>query len=153
LATITIPSKVTVIGNSAFQGNKLTSIKIPDSVVYIGSSAFAGSYYGNSNQITNITLGTGIKYIGSSAFYHHRTSSITIPDSIVFLGGQAFQPYSQNSLTTITIGKYVMFGKNDYDEYGVFYNNGNFDTIYQNTDKRAGTYTYANGNWSFVQKN
>jgi hypothetical protein len=149
--TITIPSKVTVIGNSAFQANKLTSINIPNSVVYIGNSAFSGEYYGNTNQITNITLGTGIKYIGSSAFQSHRTSSIIIPDNVVFIGAYAFWPYSQNSLTTITIGKYVMFGKDGRD--GAFYNNGDFDTVYQNTDKRAGTYTYANGNWSFAPRN
>jgi hypothetical protein len=40
-----------------------------------------------------------------------------------------------------------MFGTGDG---GVFSNNGNFDTIYQTNDKRAGKYTYANGNWNYT---
>jgi hypothetical protein len=174
LATIIIPGKVLTIGNFAFAANRLTSITIPDSVTFIGSNAFDGnsitnvvigngvvyigasafSCYGNyenDNQITGITLGSSIKYIGDSAFYNHRISTVVIPENVVFIGSRAFEPRSSNSLINITIGRYVMFGTNDdYNHYGAFHDNGNFDTIYQNTDKRAGKYIYANGNWSYT---
>jgi hypothetical protein len=142
LTSVAIPANVTVIGSRAFRENRLTAVSVPDSVVYIGGSAFS------DNQITAITLGAGVKYIGEGAFSYHRASSITIPDGVVFIGEQAFYPRTSNSLTNIRIGKYVMFGTS-YSG-GAFYNNGDFDTIYQNNDKRVGTYAYANGNWTYT---
>jgi hypothetical protein len=170
LPTITIPEKVLTIGNFAFGGNRLTSISIPESVTFIGSNAFDGNNitnviigngvvyigpnafscngnYNNDNQIVTITLGNSIKYIGNNAFYYHRVSTIVIPESVVYIGSRAFEPRSQNSLINITIGKYVMFATSGG---AAFNNNGNFDTIYQNTDKRAGKYVYANGNWNYT---
>ncbi|MDR2194111.1 MAG: leucine-rich repeat domain-containing protein [Treponema sp.] len=179
LTDVAIPAKVVTIGSGAFRGNRLTSVRIPDSVIYIGSYAFSnnalasviigngalfigdnafyGDYYyyadhsyNENNQIATITLGKNVTYIGNNAFCEHRASSIIIPDSAVFIGGRAFEPNSGDSLTSITIGKYVMFGT--YYEYGAFYRNGNFDEIYQNNDKRAGTYTYAkDGTWSYAR--
>jgi hypothetical protein len=170
LTTVTIPGRVLTIGNFAFGGNRLTSVTIPDSVTFIGSRAFDGNSitsviigngvvyigpsafscngrYNNDNRITSITLGNSIKYIGSDAFYYHRISTVVIPESLVYIGSRAFEPQNSNSLINITIGKYVMFGT---DNGSAFADNGNFDTIYQNTDKRAGKYTYANGNWSYT---
>jgi hypothetical protein len=151
LASITIPDSVTFIGNNAFEGNRITNVVIGNGVVYIGSSAFTGSGdFSNDNQIATVTLGDSIKYIGDNAFYCHRISAVVIPENVVYIGGQAFQPRTRNSLTSITIGKYIMFGVNGYGNYGAFYDNGNFDIIYQNTDKRAGKYTLANGNWTYT---
>jgi hypothetical protein len=137
-----------LIGNSAFDGNRITNVLIGNGVVFIGSSAFTcNGNYNNDNQITSVTLGNSIKYIGNNAFSYHRISTIAIPENVVYIGSGAFRPYNQNSLINITIGRYVMFGSSDGQ---AFNNNGNFDTIYQNTDKRAGKYTYANGNWNYT---
>jgi hypothetical protein len=148
LVSITIPDNVTFIGNNAFDGNRITNVVIGNGVVYIGSNAFSCyGDYNDDNQITNVTLGNSIKYIGDRAFYKHRISTIVIPENIVYIGSLAFSPSNQNSLINITIGRYVMFGTNDYE---AFHNNGNFDIIYQNNDKRAGKYTFANSNWNYA---
>jgi hypothetical protein len=41
-----------------------------------------------------------------------------------------------------------MFGTNNGS--GAFSDNANFDTIYQNNDKRSGKYIYANSNWDYT---
>jgi hypothetical protein len=136
-----------LFGDRAFDGNSITNVIIGNGVVYIGPNAFTGDgVYSNDNQITSITLGNSIKYIGNYAFDDHRISTIIIPESVVYIGRGAFAPRNQHSLINITIGKYVMLGTS---EGAAFSNNGNFDIIYQNTDKRAGKYTYANGNWNY----
>jgi hypothetical protein len=170
LSEITIPKNVLTIGYGAFRNNNLTSAVIPDSVTYIGNHAFANnnitravvgngvvfigsnSFCGDSyeeNKITEITLGAGIKYIGPNAFRFHYATSVVIPKNVAFIGYNAFRPENENSLVNITIGKYVMFGVNN-DE-GAFHNNADFDTIYQNNDKKAGKYTYADGSWSYKE--
>ena len=148
LVSITIPNSVAFIGNRAFDGNRITNVVIGNGVVFIGSYAFTcNGNYNNDNQITSVTLGNSIKYIGNNAFSYHRISTIVIPESVVYIGSSAFRPNNRNSLINITIGKYVMFG---YDDGQAFYNNSDFDTVYQNTDKRAGKYTLANGNWTYA---
>ena len=64
LTSVTIPSSVTTIGNSAFQGCSLTSVMIPGSVVTIGDSAFQGT------KLTNVTIPDSVTTIGKSAFYN-----------------------------------------------------------------------------------
>jgi hypothetical protein len=114
-------------------------VVIPDSVIYIGNDAF------NNNVLTSVPIGDGLVFIGANAFYNHRTTSIRIPDTVVYIGSQAFRPNVSNSLTNISIGKYVTLGNQD-----VFNNNGYFDKIYQNNDKRGGTYAYADGAWTYT---
>jgi len=45
LVSVTIPSSVTRIGQSAFEGNNLTSVVIPDSVTSIERMAFYGNHF------------------------------------------------------------------------------------------------------------
>lgn len=62
LKTVTLPSGLTTIGNSAFAVSGLTSITIPDSVTTIGANAF------NFCSFTYIEIGSGVTSIGDYAF-------------------------------------------------------------------------------------
>ena len=88
IKSITIPSSVTSIGQSAFNQCKgLTSINIPNGVTSIGGSAFAGC-----TGLTSITIPNGVTSIGNQAFYNcNHLTSITIEATTPpTLGANAF---------------------------------------------------------------
>ena len=60
--SITIPSTVKKIADSAFYVTLLYSVTIPEGVTYIGSSAF------DFNYLSNVTIPSSVTYIGNSAF-------------------------------------------------------------------------------------
>ena len=60
--SITIPSTVKKIADSAFYATLLYSVTIPEGVTYIGSSAF------DFNYLSNVTIPSSVTYIGNSAF-------------------------------------------------------------------------------------
>ncbi len=95
LTTLTFEpnSKLTTIGNQAFQDNKLTSLDIPDSVTSIGNQAF------NENQITSLIIPNSVTSIGESAFRTNQLTSLTIPNSVTSIGDSAFY---MNYLTSLT---------------------------------------------------
>ena len=90
LTSVTIGSGVTTIGYSAFNGcSGLTTIEIPANVTSIGNSAF-----NNCPALTTVTFAAGslLTTIGNSAFYScSNLSSINIPDHVTSIGGSAFQ--------------------------------------------------------------
>ncbi len=123
LTSVTIPSGVTSIGNSAFSGcdnlttvmfggnsqlqsigdaafsscSTLTSITIPEGVTSIGRAAFE-----DCSSLTSITIPEGVTSIGDSVFYGcDSLTSITIPDSVTSIGSFVFS--GCDSLTSITI--------------------------------------------------
>lgn len=64
LTTITIPNKITTIGEWTFYDcSSLTSITIPNSVTSIGNYAFQGC-----SKLTTITIGSGVTTISMSSF-------------------------------------------------------------------------------------
>ena len=98
IANITIPNRVTSIGNSAFSGcSSLTSITIPNRVTSIRDGTFSGC-----SSLTSITIPNSVTNIGNYAFNGcSGLASIEIPDSVTSIGYDAF--YGCSSLTTLTI--------------------------------------------------
>ena len=88
---VTIPGStngypVTAIGNSAFAYSGLASVALPSSITLIGDYGFAGCL-----DLTNIALGSGVSSIGAFAFNDCISlSSVTLPDSLANIGDEAF---------------------------------------------------------------
>ncbi|SFI71862.1 InlB B-repeat-containing protein [Lysinibacillus fusiformis] len=85
---------VTVIGYSAFENKKLTSVTIPSSIISIEDAAFS------TNELTSVTIPDSVISIGNSAFYANKLTHVTIPNSVTSLEAGAF---STNELTSVTI--------------------------------------------------
>ena len=100
LTSITLPSSLTSIGSSAFDGcSGLTSIDLSGctSLTSIGNFAFNGC-----RGLTSITLPSSLTSIGNSTFYScSGLTSITIPESVASIDGSAFSGCS--NLATIYI--------------------------------------------------
>ena len=84
LASISLPSTVTTIGDSAFRGTPITSIVIPDAVESIGDHAFAAC-----TSLATITISENSKLKTLSGGYHFEQTIITsfyFPSSLESLG-------------------------------------------------------------------
>ena len=97
-SSYTVPSSVTSIGNTAFQGcTGLTSITLPSSLTSIGNSAFV-----YCTGLTSITLPSSLTSLGERAFYNCTgLTSITLPSSLTSIGNSAFLDCT--GLTEITV--------------------------------------------------
>ena len=102
LEQITIPSSVTSIGDSVFCCcESLQQITIPSSVTSIGNCAFLACI-----SLEQITIPSGVTSIGVRAFFCcYSLRQITIPSSVTSIGFNAF--CSCNSLEQITISSSV----------------------------------------------
>ncbi len=95
LSSITLPSTLVTIGDSALRETQLVSVVIPASVTSIGFLSLA------TRGITSVTFAAGsqLTTIGSDAFQSTRFTSITIPASVTSIGSTAF--LGNVDLTTI----------------------------------------------------
>lgn len=94
---VEIGSRITSIGNSAFQYcPSLSLITIPSSVTSIGDYAFRSCF-----SLFSITIPSGVTSIGQYAFQTcYSLSSVAIPDSVTNIGERVFQAcYSLSSVT------------------------------------------------------
>ena len=98
ITSITIPSSVTSIGDSAFREcTSLTSVTIPNGVTYIGHYAFRECI-----SLTSITIPSSVTSIGNYAFQNcQHLTNLTIPNSVTSIGNYAFQ--NCQHLTNLTI--------------------------------------------------
>ena len=74
ITSVTIPSTVTTIDNSALENTGIQSLTIPNSVTNIGYSAFR-----DCSKLTSITIPSSVTGIGGNAFlYCSKLTSITV---------------------------------------------------------------------------
>ena len=118
---VTIPSGVTRIGDSAFEGcGGLTSVTIPPSVTSIGACAFSGCrrlasvtippgvtsiefcVFSGCRYLMSVEIPSGVTRIGDGAFWCcSNLTSVTIPSGVTSIGDDAF--FGCDSLMTVTI--------------------------------------------------
>lgn len=96
LTFINLPSSLTSIGRSAFDGcSSLTSITIPEGITEIDSETFK-----NCSKLTSISLPNNLVSIENNAFYGCSSlTSIMIPEGVATIGEHAFAYTSLSSIT------------------------------------------------------
>ena len=89
----------TVVGiaSTALYNENVSSVSIPSTVTYIGNSAFRGC-----SQLSEIVIPDSVVSIGQYAFSASGLVSVDIPDSVTTLDRGAFERCSR--LTDISIG-------------------------------------------------
>ena len=102
LTSVTFPSTLKVIGTRSFDNNNLTgTLTIPSSVVRIYNSAFASTTI-NTNKINSIVFeaNSSLYLIGENAFYSNKLKgTLTIPKSVQMIGNSAFAARSADTAT------------------------------------------------------
>ena len=162
--SLVIPGKVTHIGSNAFSNNELAKVSIPPSVITIEDGAFLSNptlceinvdllnenfisidgvlYNEDGSKLIKwppkntspVIIPGAVTAIDDWAFAGTGlTGSLIIPNNVKFIGKQAFL---DSFVTSITIGENVMFGSSSLPSF-----NGNFDAVYNNAGRAAGTYT------------
>ena len=112
MTSIPLPSGVTKIGYSAFDGcSGLISLTLPSGVTEIGGNAF----YGCSG-LTSLTLPSGVTEIGSRAFSGcSGLTSLTLPSSLTSIGDRAFRGCSGLTSIYVYTEKLPNTGSNVFD--------------------------------------
>ena len=120
VSSVSIPSTVTYIGNSAFRGcSQLSEIVIPDGVVSIGQYAFSASglvsvdipdsvttldrgAFERCSRLTEISIGSGITELSLDVFAScYSLTSVTIPGTVETVDGSF---HDSSNIRSITIG-------------------------------------------------
>jgi predicted RNA-binding Zn-ribbon protein involved in translation (DUF1610 family) len=133
---------VKTIGDNLFHRRGLISVSIPKGISTIGDGAFF------ENKLTTIVIPPSVTSIGNGAFRDNKLTSLSIPPSVTHIGEDAFR---YNPLTKIIIGADVILGKIYDDECYRCAFDDDFDDFYNANGKKAGTYTYDDGQWTFLK--
>ena len=117
LTSVTIPSSVKTIGDSAFRNcTSLTSIAIPNGVTEVRDSVFSGC-----TNLTSVQLPASLRFVRFHLFYDcTKLESVTIPASVKSVEASAFDGCA--SLTSINVDanneKYQSIDGNLYSKDG-----------------------------------
>lgn len=85
LATVTLPTGYTSIGNYAFNGKQsLTTVKLPSGVKSIGDGAFY------LTALSNINFPNSLETIGNEAFKQTKLTTVVFPQNLKSIGAEAF---------------------------------------------------------------
>jgi hypothetical protein len=128
-----IPTSVTAIGNSAFEGCRaVTAIVVPNNVTSIGKRAFSGSNFTSiilpehlvsieenalslCYELTAITIPAGVKSIGNYAFYADKEiEEIVLPQGLEAIGNGAFS-YCDKLARVVIPATVETIGENAFD--------------------------------------
>ena len=93
--TLTLPTSLTTIGDSAFSGYDGTTLTIPNNVTSIGANAF-WRYHGTGQ---NLVIPASVDSIGEDAFWQYNGSTLTFNEGLHSLANGAFQHYNGASFT------------------------------------------------------
>ena len=85
LTSLTLGSKLRVIGNACFAGSKLTSVYLPASLEQINYSAF-----GDIPTLKSVTGGSGLRYIYNLAFRNAGITNFPFGKNLRFVSNTAF---------------------------------------------------------------
>lgn len=125
LTSISLPSTITAIGSSSFEGSGLTSIIIPENVNTIGVYAFRDCFF-----LTDITLPDHLESIGKGAFSSTAITSLTLPEGMTEIPNYLFCQTSLESITlpasVVMIGDYAFFSCENLKE---IHNINNIESI------------------------
>jgi hypothetical protein len=165
LTSVTIGSGVTSISmggfhrRGAFSNNSnLTAITVDknntqyasvDGVVFSKDLTVLVCYPDGKGSVYSIP--NGVTSIGYLAFAGSQLKSVTIPNSVTYIGQGAFEGIQ---LTNITIPANIelnVYYHGASDAFRQSFSN-NFGEFYNNNGKKAGTYTYSGGTWTFQPK-
>ena len=90
LTSVTIPSTVTSINNSAFQNNPLTSVVWKPKTCSIGTETYA-PFYSTNSQITEFTFGDEVEVIPNYLCYKmSQLDNVVLPQGLLTIGNYAF---------------------------------------------------------------
>lgn len=147
VTAIELSNTVTEIGESAFEGCKITKLDTPTSLVSIKKNAF------NSTDLKEVVLNDGLVNIGERAFHSsNKIVSIVIPKSVKSIGVAAFHPGATGGSNNKHSLSKVYYGGTEKDFASITIGIDNTWMVdratryYYNTDKNAeGNY------WSFAE--
>lgn len=141
LFNFTFPEKITDIGNSAFDGSKVSgSLVLPDDVKIVGHNAFSGTY------ITSVIFSNALTHIGNYAFSNCTalSNSLTFSEFLSYIGKEAFADCGNLK------GKLILPNSLEYIGEHAFSSCGNFTGDLRIPDKISvlGRQTFSNNGFT-----